>query len=212
MAHRVLALVLVVTLILGGVSSVAAHDDMTYDELVEKYGSWTRADVEAAGYVVDEFCVNAAAAGAPAELGAMGFHAVNPELVGDGEVHTGTPEAILLDGNDTVIGVEYELGAVVEEPPVALGQPLKVTPPHPGMEQEHMSLHVYFVGDEQHRFEDFNPAVTCPEGSTPPPPETMPETGSTSSSAPLTLTLLGVAGLLLGAGLSLRRREGTERI
>ena len=201
---RTITLMLAVVLMLAGVSTVVAQEETTYDDLVGMFGDWTREDVEGAGYQVEEVCVNAEAAGAPAELGGMGFHAVNPSLVGDNTINPTEPEVILLDGDDNVIGVEYELLEVVDDPPTVAGQALKVTPPHPGMDHEHMSLHVYFVGDEEHRFSDFNPAVTCPEGSTM-PPETMPETGITRTPNALLALLLAAAAAAFGGGLYLRR-------
>ncbi len=153
------------------VSAAFAQNDGSYEDLLATYGNWTREDVEAAGYEVDEFCITAASVGAPAELGAMGFHAVNPEFVSDGEAVFAEPDIILLDGDGKVIAVEWESFAVEDNPPTIAGQPLIFSAPHPGIEQDHMSLHVYFVGGEAERFGDFNTAVVCPPGSTPPPPQ-----------------------------------------
>lgn len=199
-------MMLAAVLVLLAALPVMAHDDATYEDLLATYGNWTREDVEAAGYQIDPFCVDAAAAGAPAQLGAMGFHAVNFEFIGDGEAHTTQPDIILLDGDGKVIGVEYEIDSVVDDPPTVAGQPLVFTPPHPGVEHEHMSLHVYFVGDESERFGTWNTAVTCPAGSTPPPPPAqLPETGATSNAGYLNWLLLGLGIGLLGSGLLVYR-------
>ena len=139
----------------------------------------------------------------------MGFHAIAPPLIGDGGVDPDRPEAFLLDAEGNVIGVEYRLLKVVDEPPTvaAIEQPLQVTPPLPGVDQEHMSLHVYFVGDEEHRYSTWNPAVTCPPGSTLAPPAMLPATGAASVSiGALVLFLGGAMSMRLGGGLYLRSK------
>lgn len=180
------------------VSPAVADDDATYEDLLVTYGDWARADVEAAGYVVDEFCIDAVSEDLPAELGGMGWHAVNPEFAGDGEAHTTKPDIILLDADGKVIGVEYEVPQVVDPPPTVASQPLVSTPPHPGMEFEHMSLHIYFVGDEEHRFGTWNSAVVCPAGSTP-AAAMMPQTGAGQSTSGVLfgVVILGVLALFL---------------
>ena len=55
--------------------------EATPAEIEAEFGGLTRADIEAMGYAVDEECVDAEAAGAPAALGAMGYHAINESLV-----------------------------------------------------------------------------------------------------------------------------------
>lgn len=213
MKHRIAAMLLALTIAWAGISSVAAngHPDLTYEELVEWYADWTRADIEELGWEVEEFCVDAASAGRPAELGGIGFHAVHPVYLRVPGIDPDKPEAFLLDGDGNVIGVEYRLLKVMDEP-VTIGrleQPLRMTSPLPGVEQEHMALHVYFVGDEEHRFSTWNPAVTCPEDSTPPAPKMLPKTGAPKfSNNVLALLLSGLGGVLLvGGGWYLRRRS-----
>jgi hypothetical protein len=45
------------------------------------------------GYVPDEFCLDAAASGQPAERGAMGFHATNETLLRD-PIESNRPQAL----------------------------------------------------------------------------------------------------------------------
>jgi hypothetical protein len=188
------------------ISPVLAQDDATYADLLATYGGWTREDVEAAGYEVEPICVDAASAGAPAELGGMGFHAVNVENLMDNVAQASKPDIILLDGEGNVIGVEYEIDSVVENPPTIDGNPLVFTPPHPGVEHEHMSLHVFFVGDEAYRFGTWNPAVTCPPGST--APMDLPETGGAQPGiGQMSLLLLGLGVGLMAAGLLFYRAK-----
>lgn len=200
------SLVLVTVMILLLVSPVGADHDATYEDLLATYGDWTREDVEAAGYEVDAFCIDAAVVGAPAELGAMGVHAINFEFLSDNEAHATQPDIIMLDTEGNVIGVEYEIDSVVENPPLVAGHPLVFTPPHPGMEHEHMSLHIYFVGDEAYRFGTWNPAVVCPAGSTP-PPAALPATGGETSPGTFNLLWLGLGIGLAGVGLLIYRAK-----
>ncbi len=207
MKNRTFAILLTLVLALLAVSPASAHDDATYEDLLATYGNWTRADAEAAGYVVDQFCIDAASEGLPADVGGMGWHAVNPEYAGDGVAHATKPDAVLLDADGKVIGVEYEIPKVADPAPTVAGHPLVFTPPHPGMEFEHMSLHIYFVGDEEHRFGTWNSAAVCPAGSTP-AAAMLPQTGAgqSTSGVLLGLALLISAAALIGSGLYVRRR------
>jgi hypothetical protein len=176
---------------------LADEVDDAYADWVATYADWTLADVEDAGYIKDTECVSAAAAGAPAELGAMGFHAVHPEHVADGVADAEKPDAIMLDEEDRVVGIEFIIDEVVDPAPEVGGMPLNVTAPHPGMEHEHMTLHVYFVGDEDHRYVDWNPAVTCPKME----PETGADSGEAEAEAhsPHAMPTTGIAELPGGA-------------
>lgn len=139
-----------------------AEPDAAYDYWLDHFGDWDRQDVEDAGYTVDEVCVSAEAEGLPADLGAMGYHAVNMDYATSGELKVEEPHVILLDDEGQVIGVEYEYPEVVDPAPEIAQIPLVFTPPHPGVDNEHMSLHVYFVGDEDERYGTWNRSVTCP--------------------------------------------------
>jgi hypothetical protein len=141
--------------------------DAAYEKWLDRYGDWTRADAEAAGYQVAPECVDAATEGLPADLGAMGFHAFHPVYATDGVLDPEQPDLLLLDGDDRVVGVEYEAAEVTDPAPeIVPGLPLEFTPPHPGVDHDHMSRHIWFVGDEADRFKTWNPAFSCPEGST----------------------------------------------
>ncbi|MFQ5593503.1 MAG: hypothetical protein ACE5HA_05080, partial [Anaerolineae bacterium] len=126
---------------------------------------------------------------------------------GDGVAHATKPDVILLDADGKVIGVEYEIPEVVDPAPTVAGHPLVFTPPHPGMESDHMSLHIYFVGSEERRFGTWNSAVVCPAGSTP-AAAMLPQTGAGQGSTGMlvSLTLLISALALASSGLYLRRR------
>ena len=92
--------------LVGGSIAFAQEDEVTTDDVEAAFVDLTRAEVEAMGYVVEEECITAEAVGAPPELGAMGFHAVNESLIDDSIVPS-EPEAVLFDADDNVIAVEY---------------------------------------------------------------------------------------------------------
>jgi hypothetical protein len=76
----------------------------------------------------------------------------------------------MFDGEGRVLGVEYEVVAdAVTEPTSLFGKTFAKLPPHPGVEHEHYALHVWFVENPSGWSADFNPRVSCPPGSTPPP-------------------------------------------
>lgn len=229
----VLALIVAAGLILttnGLATAQTAETEAAYRMWVETYGDWTKADAEAAGYVVQPVCVTAEAEGLDPALGAMGFHAVNESYYSSGELKTEEPHVVLVDGNDKVVGVEWEWPEVEDPAPTVAGLPLEFTPPHPGVEHAHMSRHVYFVGDEGNRYTTFNPAVECPPEATGERAEThaMEMAGSSSPTTPalaeLPQTGAGpstghaslVAVILLALGVTGRRiatrlPEGLER-
>ncbi len=130
--------------------TVTAVDDASYEDLVSHFGSWTRAQAEAAGYEVEPACIPQ-----------MGHHAIRYEIHLNNVVRTSEPSIVLVDGDGRVVGVEYVITDVVSDPPLVAGHPLTFTHPHPGMSRDHMSLHIYFVGSEADRFGETNPAVKC---------------------------------------------------
>lgn len=133
----------------------------------QKYMSYTVAQAEREGYILDQFCLNAESFGQSAELGAMGFHATNESLL-RGPIAVERPQALMFDAEGRVLGVEYEVMTdAVSEPPQLFGQTFKKLPPHPGVQHEHYALHVWFVDNPNGQFTDFNPSVSCPSGSTP---------------------------------------------
>jgi hypothetical protein len=99
----------------------------------------------------------------------MGFHATNDGLL-RGPIVAERPQALMFDAEGRVLGVEYEVTTdAVPAPPRLFGRTLAKLPPHPGVEHEHFALHVWFVDNPSGQFADFNPALSCPAGATPPP-------------------------------------------
>ncbi|MGK7312758.1 MAG: hypothetical protein ACN0LA_11025 [Candidatus Longimicrobiales bacterium M2_2A_002] len=118
------------------------------------------AAAEAAGYHMEPECISAASLGAPAELGAMGYHFVNPPLI-DGTVELEKPEVLVYekreDGAMHLVAVEYLF--VGEEAPELMGQHFhEFHPPFADFE-----LHAWvWKGNPNGVFADFNPTVSCP--------------------------------------------------
>lgn len=136
--------------------------------VVERYSAYTRERAEREGYKLDAFCLDATAFGLPASRGAMGFHATNESLL-RGPIDAMRPQAVMFDAEGRVLGVEYEvLTDVVKSAPELFGRTFAKLPKHAGVEHEHYALHMWFVDNPSGRFDDFNPRVACPPGSTAP--------------------------------------------
>lgn len=119
------------------------------------------AAAETAGYHMEEECISAASVGAPAELGAMGYHFVNPALV-DGTFEPTKPEALVYekrgDGSLHLVAVEYLF--VGEEAPEFADTVHfhEFLPPFADF-----ALHAWvWQGNPNGTFAEFNPNVSCP--------------------------------------------------
>lgn len=182
------ALALVALPVLAQDAPVSA-DVTAIAEAAAKY-----ADVEVAlaeGFVPDPsgMCVDAAEAGLPAEMGAMGIHymhpgrlgitATDPEVDGTGIGTDFSQPAILLyvpqeDGSMRLVGMEnlvFEAAwraAGNSEPPMFEGRPWDymaddpATAPHEAHGfKPHWDQHVWFVDNPMGNLMPFNPAVSC---------------------------------------------------
>lgn len=106
----------------------------------------------------------------PGLSGAMGIHAVNPALIGDGVIDPLRPEILLYvpnaEGELELIGVEYfEVAAVTGGvAPTVFGRVLDgPMPGHNPTMPEHYDLHVWLWADNPAgMFAPFNPALSCP--------------------------------------------------
>jgi hypothetical protein len=106
----------------------------------------------------------------PGLSGAMGIHAVNPALIGDGVIDPLRPEILLYlpsgDGELELVGVEYfEVAAVTGGvAPTVFGRDLDgPMPGHNPAMPEHYDLHVWLWADNPAgMFAPFNPALSCP--------------------------------------------------
>jgi hypothetical protein len=104
-------------------------------------------------------------AGAPAELGNMGFHAIHPTLLkvqfGNGRPDPEQPPIVLLDAWQRVVGLEWESNQHAPAP-VLFGQSVALLPGHPGLEEPHYMLHAYFRPQARVLFSVFDPQLSCP--------------------------------------------------
>lgn len=130
--------------------------DEAYDEWVDMFAEWTIEDAKDAGYTPTDECVVG-----PPDLGNMGRHFISISRLTSGKVDPADPHVVLFDENDEMVGIEWEIEDVRDPAPTVGGLELEFTPPHEGMDYDHMSRHVYFVGEKAHRFTTFNPAVAC---------------------------------------------------
>ena len=187
--------------LIGGSIALAQEDEATPEDVEAAFADLTLADIEAMGYVIDEECITAETVGAPAELGAMGFHAINEDLV-DETLDPLAPEVILLDPDDNVIAVEY-LTPPQDEPLSVLGQQLTFID---GV--NHDGLHLWFLENPAGQFADFNTNASCPVVVSIASTGTGGNLASDGYGTLAGLALLvGIAGAtLVGAGWTLRRR------
>lgn len=189
-------------------TSMANAQEVTLEDVEAAFIDLTRAEFEAMGYFGGGLCISAETVGEPAELGGHGTHAINAPLI-DTTLDPLEPEAILLDLEDNVIGLQY-LTPPQEEPLTVLGQQLTYIEM-----ADWDSLHVWFLENPSGQFADFNPNFSCPAGTEAPEVMAAPATGtggytrSNSSGVLIVLTLLGLAGsALAAAGWTLRRSTG----
>jgi len=173
-----------------------------FAQLRARYAPMTMDQLVSAGFQPDPLYVTAALVGLPAETGAMGYHAINPALMGaqfpQGIMDPLHPPVILLGADQRVIGVEWEAAPRAAAPQL-YGQTANLGPVHPGVDQPHYMLHAYFRPDGKVLFGDFDPtqAATTPG---------LPNTGAGGlATPPAPLVGLGLA-LACGGLLLLRRR------
>jgi hypothetical protein len=138
----------------------------------------------------------------------MGIHAINQEYLEaqfpKAEMDPARPPLLLLDQNSKVLGLEWEAADVGQGRMELFGQTIELQPGHPGVEEPHYMLHIYFKPDGKVLFgvDDqtaFDPELSCDE---------LPASGGVVSPAQLGGILLALAGGLavLGVALVVRRR------
>jgi len=138
-------------------------------QLRQQFEGLTPQQIEAEGYVAEGPCVPS-----PTGTGAMGIHALNQELLQaqfpNGEMDPENPPVLLLDENSNVIGLEWEAADVGQGPMKMFGQTIEIQPGHPGVEEPHYMLHIYFKADGKVLFGTnpqtaFDPEGVCLEAS-----------------------------------------------
>ncbi len=174
-------------------------------QLRAQYAPMTEAQLVAAGFQVDPMYVTAEMVGLPPAVGAMGYHAINPALMGaqfpQGTMDAQHPPVVLLGLDKRVIGVEWEAADRGQAPPQLYGQTVNLGLPHPGVDQPHYMLHAFFRSEGKVLFGDFNPMQAAPG---------LPNTGAGGGSGPHSPIPPFVALALVstvGVALLLRRRR-----
>ena len=145
--------------------SITVVQSAEFAALRARFESLTPSELAQDGYQIDPLCVTAAMAGAPPELGNMGYHAVHPTLMkvqfGNGRPDPEQPPIVLLDAGQRIVGMEWESNQRAPAP-VLFGQTVVIQPGHPGVEDPHYMLHAYFRPNSQVLFAVFDPEVSCP--------------------------------------------------
>ena len=168
------ALVMAAMLALGGMAwaqstSQPVDPPPQVDQLRQQFEGLTAEQVEAQGYVPEGPCVPS-----PTGVGAMGTHAINPQLLEaqfpKGTMDPANPPVLLLDENEEVMGLEWEAADVGQGPMEMFGQTIEIQPGHPGAEEPHYMLHIYFKPGGKVLFGTndqtaFDPEGACPEAS-----------------------------------------------
>jgi len=139
----------------------------------------------------------------------MGIHAINRELYKAqfpaGEMDPENPPVLLLGENDEVIGLEWEAKDVGQGPIKLFGQTIELQPGHPGVEEPHYMLHIYFKPDGKVLFGTdartaFDPEGLCPEMSAMSASSTASASASASASATSSATATSSASALTETG------------
>ena len=172
-------------------------------QLRQQFEGLSPEQIRAAGYEPHSPCVPN-----PMGTGAMGIHAINQELFEaqfpNGTMDPANPPVILLDQNSKVLGIEWEAADVGQGPMQLFGQTIQLQPGHPGAEEPHYMLHIYFMPDGKVLFGTdpqtaFNPELSCPT--------TMPETGGIVSPTQLGSMVFALAGGLAVVGVAFVARK-----
>jgi predicted acyltransferase len=143
--------------------SPAMAQETTYDDVAARFAGTPFAEWEVAGYEKGPFCLDGSSFGHP-ELGGFGFPTINESLV-DYTLDPLQPEGFYLDAEDRVIAAHYVVLYDGQDAPDLFGHSFVLTGENEGGPPSYYQLNIWFVGALEDRFEIFNPAVTCPEGT-----------------------------------------------
>jgi hypothetical protein len=185
-------------------SSASQPVDPPYQvaQLRQQYEGLTPEQIKAAGYKPEGECVTN-----PHGAGAMGAHAINQEYLEaqfpKGEMDPEQPPVVLLGQDSKVIGIEWEAADVGQGPTELFGQTIQLQSGHPGVEEPHYMLHIYFKPDGKVVFgvDDqtaFDPELRCSE---------LPASGGIVTPAQLGSILFALAGGLAILGVAFVARQ-----
>jgi hypothetical protein len=174
-------------------------------QLRQQFEGLTPQQIEDAGYVAEGPCVPS-----PSGVGAMGTHAINRQLYQaqfpNGTMNPAKPSVLLLGQNSKVIGLEWEAADVGQGQMKLFGQTIELQSGHPGAEEPHYMLHIYFRAGGKVLFGTndqtaFDPEGICPEMSASATASTSPSASlSASAAATSTATATGSASALAQTG------------
>ena len=163
------------------------------ERLRQQFEGLTAEQAEAEGYVPEGPCVPS-----PSGVGAMGTHALNPELLEaqfpKGMMDPANPPVLLLDENDEVMGVEWEAADVGQGQMEMFGQTIELQSGHPGVEEPHYMMHIYFKPGGKVLFGTNDQTAFDPEGDCPEASATASATASASASASSSASALAETG------------------
>jgi hypothetical protein len=135
-------------------------------QLRQHFEGLTTQQIEAQGYVPEGPCVTN-----PKGVGAMGMHAINQQLMQaqfpNGTMDPANPNVLLVGQSGKVIGLEWEAKDVGQGPMKMFGRTIELQSGHPGVEEPHYMLHIYFKADGEVLFGTndrtaFDPELSCP--------------------------------------------------
>jgi hypothetical protein len=156
-------------------------------QLRQQFEGLTPQQIEAAGYVAEGPCVPS-----PSGVGAMGTHAINRQLYQaqfpNGTMNPAKPSVLLLGQNSQVIGLEWEAADVGQGPMKLFGQTIELQSGHPGAEEPHYMLHIYFRAGGKVLFGTNDQTAFDPEGICPQMSASATASASPSASAAATAT------------------------
>jgi hypothetical protein len=199
---------LAVALALPTTAAAAEEDELDAARAgTEAYQDMAAAEAAGYGQPVDvplEDCI-----ASTDDTGAMGFHFINGDLVGDAELDPAAPEALVYeegdDGSLTLVALEYVVFAEAwdaenDAPPVLFEQELMlVEEPNRYELPSFYALHSWIWKENPSGlYASFNPDVTCP------PSGDVPDTALPVPTAPSWIPVLG-ALLVLGGAVVARR-------
>ena len=199
------ALVMAAMLILAGVAwaqSIPQPVDPPpqVDQLRQQFEGLTTQQIEAQGYVPEGPCIPS-----PQGVGAMGIHAINQQLMQaqfpKAEMDPANPPILLVDGQSgRVIGLEWEAADVGQGPMKMFGQTIELQSGHPGVEQPHYMLHIYFRPDGKVLIGTNDQTAFDPELSCPPMSASATATATSTAAATATPTGTATATALMDTG------------
>jgi hypothetical protein len=154
-------------------------------QLRQQFEGLTTQQIEAQGYVPEGPCIPS-----PTGVGAMGTHAINQQLYQAtfpaGTMNPSKPNVLLVGQNGKVLGLEWEAANVGQGPMKMFGQTIELQSGHPGAEQPHYMLHIYFKPSGKVLFGTNDQTAFDPELSCPPMSASASATGTPTATATAT--------------------------